>query len=488
MIREALRRVLWLVPTLFVVTVPIFWALSRAMPAAGGNASTLPLFFNPDPSDVRQLSLDAMTRVANGDSSAAAALVDRGGAALPHVLPRLDSLSSDGRRRVALALAPVARRMGTAQAADLDTPEGAVLFWSSYWAEHSIDYRPLVVERAVRRLRDRASPPRRAEVRELDTFALGEVVGAMRPLETAADVERIRSLCDAASHATGHDAIFPKGASPEAARRVVEFWEDYWLENRSGYTTSEGARRLASMLLETRYGRWAEHLVRRGLGRSKTGASIGDAVRARGPVTVSLVVAGLAGGSLLAALFTLLGALRRLPLDRGVRLLVLLLLGLTGVGLAAEVVSISALRTSPGAALVMVLATAALSARHLSVLEHRIGERTTWQHSRAFGVPLRRSLLASLKMSAPSAIALAAVELPTALTLAFVVERAFSLPGLGQLTVDATQSSDLTWLMALAAIGTLLLGTAQIAADLALSKLDLRPIVRVGTGREGAAH
>lgn len=485
MIREALRRVLWLVPTLFVVTVPIFWALSRAMPSGNGNVGSLPLFFNHDPSDVRQLSLDAMTRVANGDPRAAAELVEKGGAALPHVLPRLDSLSSDGRRRVALALAPVARRMGIAQAVDLDTPESAILFWSSYWAEHSIDYRPLVVERAVRRLRDRASPPRRAEVRELDTFALEEVMSEMRPLETVADVDRVRPLCDAAAHATGRDAIIPKGASLETARRVVESWEDYWLENRSGFTTSEGARRLAAMLLETRYGRWAEHLVRRGLGRSKTGASIGDTVRARGPVTVSLVGAGLAGGALLSAFFALLGAARRIPLDRGIRIVVLALLGATGVGLASLVVSVFALRTNFGAALVMVLASAALSARHASVLEHRIGERTTWQHARAFGVPVLRSLLASLKMSAPSAIALAAVELPTALTLAFVVERAFSLPGLGQLTVDATQSSDMTWLMALAAIGTLLLGTAQIAADLALERLDPRPIVCVGSGRTG---
>lgn len=487
MIREALRRVLWLVPTVFVVTVPIFWALSRAMPAASGNTGGLPLFFNRDPSDVRQLSLDAMTRVASGDSAAATALVEKGGAALPHVLPRLDSLSSDGRRRVALALAPVARRMGIAQAADLDTPEGAVLFWSSYWSEHSIDYRPLVVERAVRRLRDRASPPRRAEVRELDTFALGDVVGAMRPLETAADVERVRPLCDAASHATGRDATFPRGAAPEAARRVVESWEDYWLENRSSFTTSEGARRLAAMLLETRYGRWAEHLVRRGLGRSKTGAPIGDTVRSRGPVTVSLVFAGLAGTSLLAALFAVLAALRLAPLDRGIRFIALSLLSITGVGFASVVVSLSAFRTNIGAALVMLLTSAALSARHSSALEHRIGQRTTWQHARAFGVPLGRSLLASLKMSAPSAVALAAVELPTALTLAFVVERAFSLPGLGQLTVEATQSSDLTWFMALAAIGTLLLGTAQIVADLALSKFDPRPVVRVGSGRE-AAH
>lgn len=487
MLREGFGRLLWLLPTLFVVTVPIFWALSRAMPASTEADATLPLFFNRDPRDVRRLSVDAMTRAASGEAEGEARLSALGGAALPHVLPRLDSLPPDGRRRVATALGPIARRMGVAQTSDLDTPEAAVLFWSSYWAEHSIDYRALVVERAVRRLRERASPPRRAEVRELDTFALGELVGAMRPLASPLDVERVRPLCEAASHGTGKDLSIPKGASPEMAMRVVESWEDYWLEHRAELTTAEGAQRLASMLLETRYGRWAEHLVRKGLGRSKTGASIGDQVRVRGPVTVSLAFAGLAGGALLAALLAGIGAIRAMRLDRGLRVLWIILLSVTGVGLSGLVVSLSSMRSSLGAAIVMVVAAAALASRRSWALARRVAERPSFQHARAFGLPAFRSLLASLKMVAPPALALAAVDLPNALTLAFVVERAFSLPGLGQLTIEATEARDLTWLMALAAIGTLLLGTAQIAADLALSRLDPRPIVPEFHGR-GPRH
>lgn len=472
--RATLRRLLWLLPTLFVVTVPIFWALSRATPAARGD--TRALFFDADPPDVRKRALQAMSLAASGDARGSAVLLELGGAALPHVLPRLDSLSPAGRGRVARSLSPLASRMGIGLSSDLDSDASAVVFWGSFWAEHSIDFRPVVVDRAVRRLRERASAPRRTEVRQLDTYALGDLVARMRPVETPGDVEKVRALCEMAAHAAGRGETVPPGASVESAILVVESWEEYWLQNRSRFVAFDGARRLLAMLLETRYGQWAERFVTRGLGRSRDGVSIAAQVRERGPLTLALVGAGLLGGYALALGWALAFALGPPGARIAARALWLSLLGGTGVGLSA-MLAIAMLRSEGLVpALVMAVATGALAARRFEVLLERLLTRPFWVTERAFAVPLRRTALHLAKVGAPSAIAIALSDLPSLLTSSFVVERMFSLRGLGELTVEATRTSDLSWLMALAAIGTLTVGAAQIVADRLLGAVDPRPI------------
>ena len=70
------------------------------------------------------------------------------------------------------------------------------------------------------------SDGREGEVRELDTYALEELVDAMRPLASAADVTRVRHVVAAAAHVTDSLLTIPPGASLDEARRVVEQWED----------------------------------------------------------------------------------------------------------------------------------------------------------------------------------------------------------------------------------------------------------------------
>src|SRR5688572_8662354 len=119
--RHVLRRILWIVPTLFVISVCAFWALTAGArfpvghhddadrhPLFGAHAP--PRFFNPNPTSVNDLAERAMTSIATNDADAALArveLVRLGGAALPYVLPKLDALDPTGRKRVALALAPL---------------------------------------------------------------------------------------------------------------------------------------------------------------------------------------------------------------------------------------------------------------------------------------------------------------------------------------------------------------------------------------------
>src|SRR5436190_78464 len=133
MLRHALRRLLWIVPILIGVTLTSFALLSYVPDPAEDPTVTaslgvehaaelrrsrfldLPRFFNDHPVAVVQWVDDSLAHVAADDSlaeGARATLVRLGGAALPHLLPRLDGLDPLARARVAVALSPIAERMG----------------------------------------------------------------------------------------------------------------------------------------------------------------------------------------------------------------------------------------------------------------------------------------------------------------------------------------------------------------------------------------
>ncbi|HQP37480.1 MAG TPA: ABC transporter permease, partial [Polyangiaceae bacterium] len=147
-----------MIPTLVAITLIAFGflALVPLDPTVSSRVArddeTLPLFLNPQPRDVRSIATTAVARIARGDApqEAAEPLVRAGGAALPFVLPALDALSPDERARVALALAPVAVRMGILGPEGFRTAADAVLFWSRFWEERSVDFKTSVVRRAVR--------------------------------------------------------------------------------------------------------------------------------------------------------------------------------------------------------------------------------------------------------------------------------------------------------------------------------------------------
>src|SRR5580704_10466298 len=165
MFRYALRRVLWSIPTLLATSLFLFLVVTTLAPpprAPAGLATSdeasarieearrsqffdLPRFFNANPRDVRSNAQGALAQLAadepaRGQGSppaqgppepqgpqdeGARALARLGGAALPYVLPLFDSLSPDARGRAAVALAPVAGRMGLGDRAGLDQPETA---------------------------------------------------------------------------------------------------------------------------------------------------------------------------------------------------------------------------------------------------------------------------------------------------------------------------------------------------------------------------
>ena len=480
MFKDALRRLLWLGPTLFFVTLPLFWAMARAeaAPVAAG-PSGLPLFFNPEPTGARERALVTVGRIARGGPDAAEAterLRRQGGAALPHILSSLDALAPEARGRLATALGPVAKRMQVGSAADLESSEAAALFWSRYWREHAVDFRPFAVQREVRRFAERPSALRFGEVVELDTVALEDLIGAMRPLRSPHDVARVREVCQAAAHVTGNSWTIPKPASVESARRVVERWEDFWLDHRSDYVTLTGTRRLAATVVETRYGRWIEHTFRRGLALARGERSLDPTLRARALVTIWLVLTGCLGGYSLAIGLGALAAFRRhRPLDFALGVAISAVSAFTIVGVATTIARMLGHWHAPlTASLGMMVSTAAVSTRHQRALQARTLEQAHLRTERAFGVPSWRIGIRSLRLSFASMLALATADLPVLLTASFVTERAFSLEGLGDVVLRIARSGSHTSLMALALVLAVGLGVAQTVADLILRLLDRR--------------
>src|SRR6187399_594296 len=114
-----LRRVLWLIPTLFLVSLAAFQFLAWTLPPPPNpyqgelpRSTPLPVFLNLRPDNARELAQRLVRSVAEADDPQAARhLVMLGGAGLPYVLPHLDELNPTERGRVALALKPLALRM-----------------------------------------------------------------------------------------------------------------------------------------------------------------------------------------------------------------------------------------------------------------------------------------------------------------------------------------------------------------------------------------
>ena len=164
-----------------------------------------------------------------------------GGAALPFVLPSLEALPPDARGRVAVALAPVADRMGISHGADLMRPEAAALFWTRFWDDRALDFTRTAVDRAVDRLVEHGTDLREADLVSVDTYALPELVARDD------DDDRPRRPRAAHPHRPPRDraraASSRRDATPEAVRRAVADWREWWFVHAADFVPLDGAGR-----------------------------------------------------------------------------------------------------------------------------------------------------------------------------------------------------------------------------------------------------
>jgi peptide/nickel transport system permease protein len=283
--RRVFPRLLRLLLTLLAVAVVGFYGAANAAkrPGSGWAFEPLPLFVNLAPEDVRTRAFSAMRAVARDDAPASERgqreLLRLGGAALPHVLPLLDSLEPSARGRVAHALGPLALRMRVATPDDVSTPERALLFFGRYWQDRSIDFRPTTVRRAVERLAERSLTLRRDDVLHADTYALEALVGALGQVRDAKDAARVARLNQVLMHVTGRGEPLPPSPDLARARAAVERWQMLWLVEGADYTVLEGPRRVAALVTETQFAKWAAQALRWRLGRARGGGEVLTLVR-----------------------------------------------------------------------------------------------------------------------------------------------------------------------------------------------------------------
>jgi ABC-type dipeptide/oligopeptide/nickel transport system permease component len=371
------------------------------------------------------------------------------------------------------------------------------VFWTRYWQERAIDFRPAVVRRLVRRVADRPSLSG-DDVLQLDTYALAEIADAFGTVSGPDDVARARRLGELASHATGLKWNVMAGASVEETRAVVTRWHSWWALYRSDYVTFDGPSRALAMITETQYGKWAAEAARNRLGIGADGKPVFDTLKERAKVTFWLVGSALWGGYALGVLIGLFAAgrarnpwrphaarLRALPLDWLLSIAALLAAGVPVIALAAALApSVAGRRTGLGAALCVAVA-AALVSRHQRAASSTVLDQEYARTETAFGVSPFRTARRGFRAASTAAISLFGVDLPALITTAFVVERVLGLPGLGPRTFEAVSARDLSWLMAVAVLSALAVALAQILSDAVLAAVD--PRVRIALERKRGA-
>ncbi len=286
--RRFFPRFLRLLLTLLAVLVAGFYGAANGAkrPGSGWAFQDLPVFVNLAPQDVRERAVRALRAAAKDDPEAVRARAELqrlGGAALPHVLPQLDSLEPSARGRVAMALGPLALRMRVASVDDVATPERALLFFGRFWQDRSIDFRPTTVRRAVERLAERSLTLRRDDVIHADTYALEALVGALGKVESPADAARVGRLHPVLMHITNRGEALPRTPAVDQAARAARRWQELWLQEGADYSVLEGPRRVAALVTETQYGKWLAQAFMWDLGRARDGSNVSGVVLAALP-------------------------------------------------------------------------------------------------------------------------------------------------------------------------------------------------------------
>ena len=152
-------------------------------------------------------------RPARSKTQGARALQRLGGAALPYVLPLLDTLSPEARGRAAVALAPVAERMGLADRTGLDQPETRHAVLDALLGRprprlHA--HRRRARRRAPRRARERSA---RARPRSRSTRS--RCPRSCAPSTTGADRATLERLTRIAHHASERGTVDRGGRAPD---------------------------------------------------------------------------------------------------------------------------------------------------------------------------------------------------------------------------------------------------------------------------------
>jgi peptide/nickel transport system permease protein len=502
MFRYALRRALWALPTLLSVSIVVFLVTTLLPDPLAQRAGIepysvaedelfeerrarfldLPLFFNSHPTDIRMLLVDCIPSF--GQTTPKAFYCERllgrlGGAALPLVLPHIDELPAQARRRIAVALTPLARRMDRFRSESFEDPEQATLFWSRFWEDHSIDFTEPSARRAVLRLVEHGGESRERDLYLLDTFALPYLVPALAGSDRRDVSVQIARII---SHVTDRNAEIADGAPQSVLRARVSQWRAFWFVHQHDYVVFDGAERLLASVTQTRYAKWMGGALLGDL-RSQDGSlSLGDRLKKRALLTLSLVLLAMVLAYGIAIPIGVVSAYRKgKAIDRSFGIALLALYALPSFALAQIFLSLSSgsgHRSSHAAllaVLTLTLGTLTTLSRYQRAAVLDVMRSDYIRAARSRGVfGFRLLVVHALRNAVMSTVALAGIQIPGLIGGAFVVEEVFGLRGLGWETLRAIENHDTPWIVVVtlftAAIATLTL----IASDVVHSLLDPR--------------
>jgi ABC-type dipeptide/oligopeptide/nickel transport system permease component len=499
MLGYALRRAIWAIPTLFGVSLVVFvltTLLPDPTPEGGGSPTDvayrlrvdelrrarfldLPRFLNPEPHDVRARVDDCVAHVVLEDDDAQLCeirLSQIGGAALPYLLPHLDDLPPSARGRIATALAPIARRMGIADDRQLDEPDRAALFWERFWEDRSVDFTAPAVRRSVDRLVTRGTDLREEELRVVDTFALEQLVEAMRTTKNRDALVRLTRL---ASHVTGRDVVVKPTDDPKRVRAIVSDWLSWWYVHESDYVLLQGGAKVTASIAQTRYAKWVLGAATGQLGLStRDGEPVFDKLLARAPVTLGMALLALLLSAAIAVPLGVIAAWRRGHLvDHATALLLLAFYSLPTF-LVAELLATFGRAADAGIVMpVVALATVSLSVmtqqQRASMID-ALGEDYI-RAARAKGArTLRIMVVHALRNALVPTVTLAGVQFPALVGAAFVVEEVFGIHGMGWETLRAIESRDAAWIVAVTLLCAVVTTGCLVTSDVAYGLLDPR--------------
>ena len=503
MLRFLFRRLLWVVPAIAVVSLVLFYLLidTPAMQEAGGDRgealrqqrlSQLPLFINLTPRDVTSAANAAVDAIVSDDAERNAqgrsTLVRLGGAALPQVIPHLDTLSPNKRTRVALALAPVAVRAGLSRAHLAADPKHTVLYWTRFWQSHGVEFREATARSAVARFSRYGTDARASELRLLDTFTLPYLMEALPEQPDAGDIVAVRRIVGVMAAATERDARLPAGANAEQAEVLVAAWRRWWRVHAADYRPLVGTARAAGMITETRYAQWMMDAAAALGGHAPADRAFVVELRLRLVTTAAVTLLGLALAYLMALPLGAIAALRRRRrVDRMITVLVMLPYVLTPIGLGLLSWRLGAPVEGSWWRAAVLLAAAMLAdpTRQLREQMQRVLVADYIDALVARGATPLLIMWHALRNALAPVLMRISIELPMALTACFVLEKALSIKGLGAALLSAARRHDARWLMACGVIGVVVAVLAMSLAELAQALLDpmtRRRLVRTSGG------
>jgi ABC-type dipeptide/oligopeptide/nickel transport system permease component len=499
MLAFALRRAVWAIPTLFGVSLVVFvltTLLPDPVPDQGGSPADvayrlraddlrrarfldLPRFLNVEPHDVRARVDQCVLHILHDDVDAAVCeirLRQIGGAGLPYLLPHLDNLPPGPRGRIALALAPIARRMGVGDDRELTNPDRAALFWEHFWEDRSVDFTAPAVRREVDRLVKRGSDLREEEMRVVDTFALEQLVESMRVTKDRAALVRLTRL---ASHVAERDVTVTADDDPKRVRAVISDWLSWWYVHESDYVALQGGAKVTASIAQTRYAKWVLGAATGQLGLStRDGEPVFDKLLARAPVTLGMAFLALLSSLAIAVPLGVLAAWRRGHFIDHATALVLLAFYSLPTFLVAELLATFGRLSDAGFVLpVVALATVSLSVmtqqQRASMIEALSQDYV--RAARAKGArTLRVTVVHALRNALVPTVTLAGVQFPALVGAAFVVEEVFGIHGMGWETLRAIESRDAAWIVAVTLLCAVVTTACLVASDVAHGLLDPR--------------